>query len=154
MKSRVWVLCGLLLVVGARAEVYRWVDEQGRVHFGDRAPQQVESQKLDYPESVPAARTQSDEQAEAERQERVKRLVRTLEEERLEKEKVAAETKAKEEELEQACIRFANRLKRMDQANLIYDENEDGSIRYYSDDEADHFRASLRQKYEDKCGSR
>ncbi len=32
------VLFGLCYAVGAGAEVFRWVDDRGRVHFGDQPP--------------------------------------------------------------------------------------------------------------------
>lgn len=35
MSKCVLLLSALLLTLGAQAEVHRWVDEQGRVHFGD-----------------------------------------------------------------------------------------------------------------------
>lgn len=39
---RLLVLCGLsLLSTGAWSEIYRWVDEEGRVHFSDRVPPTV-----------------------------------------------------------------------------------------------------------------
>jgi hypothetical protein len=35
----------------AQDEVYRWVDENGVVHFGDRAPQQQEAEVVSIPQS-------------------------------------------------------------------------------------------------------
>lgn len=35
----------------AQDEVYRWVDENGVVHFGDKAPQQQEAEVISIPES-------------------------------------------------------------------------------------------------------
>jgi hypothetical protein len=40
-------LCLLLfLSVTASAGIYRWVDENGKVHFGDRPPQAVETENI------------------------------------------------------------------------------------------------------------
>ena len=39
----------------AKEEVYRWVDEDGVVHFGDRAPQQANAEKIVLPSSPPPA---------------------------------------------------------------------------------------------------
>ena len=35
----------------AQEEVYRWVDENGVVHFGDRAPQQQEAEVVSIPQT-------------------------------------------------------------------------------------------------------
>ena len=35
----------------AQEEVYRWVDENGVVHFGDRAPEQSDAEKVSIPQS-------------------------------------------------------------------------------------------------------
>jgi hypothetical protein len=35
----------------AQNEVYRWVDENGVVHFGDRAPEQKDAEKISIPQS-------------------------------------------------------------------------------------------------------
>ena len=37
----------------AQDEVYRWVDDKGVVHFGDRPPQQADVEKISIPESQP-----------------------------------------------------------------------------------------------------
>jgi len=39
----------------AKEEIYRWVDEDGVVHFGDRAPQQADAEKIVLPSSPPPA---------------------------------------------------------------------------------------------------
>ncbi|MEZ5539069.1 MAG: DUF4124 domain-containing protein [Pseudomonadales bacterium] len=39
------ILLGFLVPV--RAEVYKWVDENGKVHFGDRAPEDKKSESID-----------------------------------------------------------------------------------------------------------
>jgi len=46
-----WQVFGLLLccvlAAGARADVYRWTDAQGRVHFGDRPPAGAASEPVE-----------------------------------------------------------------------------------------------------------
>lgn len=36
--NRLFVLCCLLFACAAQAEIYKWVDDQGKVHFGDSPP--------------------------------------------------------------------------------------------------------------------
>lgn len=55
-------LCLAMLTVAADAngQVYRWVDENGVVHYGDRAPQGVEATRVGVnPNTVPIARPES-----------------------------------------------------------------------------------------------
>jgi hypothetical protein len=58
---RAWglCLCGLLAATGAwSAEVYRWTDAQGRVFYGDRAPEERKASAkvvaIEQPPPVPA----------------------------------------------------------------------------------------------------
>jgi len=45
---RAWpIIVGLLLSVSASAEVFRWVDEDGGVHFGDQPPVSVEVDRME-----------------------------------------------------------------------------------------------------------
>jgi hypothetical protein len=52
-----WLLA-LLWAGVAQAEIYRWIDDQGRVHFGDRRPDdaQVETVEIEPETGVPAGR--------------------------------------------------------------------------------------------------
>jgi len=38
MKRAAWLLIAVLAATGAQAQYFRWVDEQGKTHFGDRPP--------------------------------------------------------------------------------------------------------------------
>jgi len=45
---KMFLLSMLLLVgVSAQAEVYKWMDENGKVHFGDRAPAEKKVEAID-----------------------------------------------------------------------------------------------------------
>jgi hypothetical protein len=39
-------LAGLLTAVAATAEIYRWTDENGRVHFSDKPPRDQQAEKI------------------------------------------------------------------------------------------------------------
>ncbi len=47
LKAKIVLWCVLLLCVPVRAEVYRWVDDNGKVHFGDRAPAEKKAEAID-----------------------------------------------------------------------------------------------------------
>ncbi len=43
---RYLLLILLLVVLPGSAEIYRWVDERGKVHFGDRAPEDKSAERV------------------------------------------------------------------------------------------------------------
>lgn len=135
----------------ANAEVYRWVDANGRVHFGDRAPADRKAEALDMPQAdKDAAATQDvSEQELRERQERVSRV---LEEERLEKEQQKAALKQQEAEKAVYCERFRNRMERLEASSQVYSENQDGTVKYWKDKDADSYKAKQRAQYQAECG--
>ncbi|MDX1695120.1 MAG: DUF4124 domain-containing protein [Ketobacteraceae bacterium] len=148
--SSVLSLVTLLTWCGtAQAEVYRWTDENGKVHFGDRPPGHVDAETLDMPESrsSPAVPAVTDEQ----RLERHRRLVEALEEERKLKEQEKQEQKEKEEKLAAYCQRLLGEVKDSERINRYYRYNEQGERTYMSDDEADSYREKIRSTYEKRC---
>jgi hypothetical protein len=150
LKS-LFVACVLMLALPAVAfsQVYRWVDSQGRVHFSDKAPpdQKVDTVALPEVEATPSA----DVLPEADALERQRRLVQVLEEERLERERLKAEAKAEAEKKAAYCERFKNRLERMESASLLYSENDDGTVKYWKDQDADRFKREQRALFQQEC---
>lgn len=144
------ILVAVMLSVTAQAEVYRWVDDNGRVHFSDKAPVGGKAQAMDLPTAKDEPGTPD--LSEFERMQRQKKLVKMLEEERLAKEEQRAKLAQEAEERAQYCTRFKNRLSYLDQYTHFYDEKEDGTREYMSDQEADAYRTKLKQKYRDECG--
>jgi hypothetical protein len=53
----------LILFAGvANAEIYKWTDENGQVHFGDKAPQKAKIEKIEmdpFPEAAKPLSTES-----------------------------------------------------------------------------------------------
>jgi hypothetical protein len=50
-KGNLTALLLLLFVGGAVAAVYKWMDESGRVHYGDQPPAGSDAQSIALPES-------------------------------------------------------------------------------------------------------
>jgi uncharacterized protein DUF4124 len=80
-KSKFILLLLALLATIAVAQIYKWVDEKGRVHFGDQPPESSSVEELELPQGPSA-----EEVAQAQREAR----------ERLEAQKLAGESKASE----------------------------------------------------------
>lgn len=54
MKHAAWFWAGLFAVATAQAQYYRWVDEQGKVHYGDRPPPAMAGKAQVMRHGVPA----------------------------------------------------------------------------------------------------
>ncbi len=150
MKAVILFISFAVFSISAAAQVYTWKDANGQVHFSDKAPADKQVQTLDLPVAAPAPDVPD--VGDAERLARQQRLVKALEEERLEKERIKAEAQAEAEKKAAYCERFKNRLARMDSASLLYSENKDGTVKYWEDKDADRFRKEQKARYQQECG--
>jgi len=139
----------IMLALGASgAEIYKWVDEAGRVHFGDRPPAEgAEPVELDV-SPAPAAPAPSD----AERAEKRRRLLEAFAKERAEKE--AAIEQAKQEKAERAanCARARERLRKVREATYLYDYDESGNRVIFSDEQREEATRQAKAEVERWCG--
>lgn len=152
--TRVWLLVGLLVAVPVQAELYKWTDAQGRVHFTDKKPEgngKVETLKTPQRQSQggdgEAASATRDSTSVLDRQ---KRMADILAQEREQRE--AAEAKKRKDEVarQQKCHEARDYRRNADGARL-YDINQKGE-RVYMDDKAHaaHMR-ELDQAIKDLC---
>lgn len=139
----------LILPVLGYGEVYRWVDANGKVHFSDRAPTGQKTETINLP--PPKDNQQGEVVSDEERRLRQKKLVKMLEEERLAKEQAKKEAEQQAAEKATYCERLKNRLSYLDRYTHIYEENEDGTRKYMSDEEMDAYRAEYKEKYRREC---
>ena len=68
MKLRIRLLILGLAAIAASAEIYKWVDEEGKIHFGDKAPESAEVEELELPKGPTEAESK---QAQREFQEQI-----------------------------------------------------------------------------------
>ena len=152
LRSRCWghvvaiaggaVLLGILSSVNAAGGIYKWVDEAGKVHYGDRPPAGDDSETVQVEREDPAA-----EAAAQERNSNQKRLLEVMEVERKEREARNAERVQKRDDAErrsQQCKAAAKQLRELRDANWIWLEKEDGGRRILTAEE----RASAEEKLE------
>lgn len=129
------------------AEVYRWVDEDGRTHFGDRPPTQAASQEVKV-ESAPARVDNS----ARDRQQKVNAFLEQKQQER--DQQRAADAKAEKRAAKRAeqCTKLRARLKHMDSISTFYNLNEQGERVFVSESENTRIRERFRKKVEESCG--
>lgn len=124
------VLTLILVLAGsvATAEVYRWTDADGNVHYGDRPP----ATGID-PHSVPLRPAPAREPDHAQRRLKQRRLLEAFEAERAEREQAADEAEAASREHRRNCEKVRRDLARFDRANIVYTTDEAGARIYMSD---------------------
>ena len=131
------ILALTMVATPATADVYKWVDAEGKVHYGDRPPSSgQESQSLSL--TPPPGRDGE----QRERSRRQRRLLDAFEAERAEQ----GEAEAAEAKRERAhrCEQARRALVNFERANIVYTTEDNGTRTYLSDEERRRAAADTR----------
>ncbi|MDX1432679.1 MAG: DUF4124 domain-containing protein [Gammaproteobacteria bacterium] len=124
----------VLLVLGclpaAAVEVYKWVDDAGRVHYTDRVPEGAPA-----PDTVELEERPTLGPDQRLRHDRQRKLLEAFEAERREREAAEARATAEAEQRRARCDRARRQLAAVERASLVYTRDESGARRYMSDEE-------------------
>jgi hypothetical protein len=138
----------LVLAAPATAELYKWTDSNGRVHFSDTAPaQKQKAEVLKAPVAIPPGAPSSPAATapgtdDADRRMRERRLTEAWRQEAEQKERDAAEAAAKQAERAAKCADLRNSLQAAE-GRPVYITNANGEKEFL--DEA------TRRQYTDKA---
>jgi len=135
----------LLLVGAAHAEVYKWTDDRGKVHYSDQPVEN--SQQLQVNESRSPAPAVSSEQ----REERRRKLLQALEEDRANREQQKEKQKQVAARRQRQCVLAKDRLKNYEGANTLYDLDSKGNRVTLSDAQRKKAIDQLRSQIEQNC---
>lgn len=121
------VFAGLLgfTSCAALAQVYKWVDEQGQVHYGARPPAGQSADQVRIQAAPPP------DPHLQQRLERSKKQQQSWAEERQEKNEQKAEAAQAAAKREQRCKQARSRLSGLQQSSRIYTTDPDGKRQYY-----------------------
>lgn len=128
MKSSVVLAASLALALPAAAQVYKWVDEKGRTHYGEKPPEGVKAVEMGapVPPSDPAAKAPDWKQKELDsRRNRIERDGKEA------KEKDRAERT--EANRSARCEEARRRLEALQQEMRVFSRNEKGEKVYLED---------------------
>ena len=117
----------VLFALPAQAEIYKWTDEKGNVHYGDKPI--VNSEEILIPEKI---NVQSRVTMQ-EREEKRKRLLESFAEDRADKKEQQEKLEIKKTKLNRQCITARDRLKTYQKSSRLYDLNEKGERVILSD---------------------
>jgi hypothetical protein len=145
---------GLLAVVSLGAgpvsatDVYRWTDENGVVHFGERPPQ-VGGERIELRQQPGQAKDLD--AAAADRRQRQQRLLDAYSYERSRKKQQQAEVEAAEARDARRCDRLKRHWRSLSWGGPVYYGQDDGGRRYLSESERNAEKRTVRQTYEASC---
>ncbi len=153
MKALIGVV--LLLLVSAASSggergFYRWVDDQGRVHFGDRPPV-GQGQALSLPAGKTPPVDTDQRQRDAERRKARQRLLDVYEEERRSGELARQKAQQQAAKRQQRCLQARRKVSTYERSQALYDRQPDGSRRYLSGPERRAEIEDARQHVEQWC---
>jgi len=141
MKFKFLVLC-LFIPCTTFGGIYKWVDDQGQTHYGER-PTVQSSEKIVIPKRTITPKAQT---TEKQRLENVKKWVNVRQQERETAKQEKAERKKK-------CDKLRRELKDIEQDGIAwYQLNEAGEREYYSDEEIDAGKSKMRGIIKKNCG--
>lgn len=129
----------LLLPGLAAAEIYRWTDAQGQVHFGQRPGAGAEQIEV-KPQVV---------ERDQAREERTARFYEARREERDQASVKEAERQAKHEK---ECRGLRSQLAELEKSGRYYSKDAKGEPVFYSDTEIDTARNQLATRVTERCG--
>ena len=139
--------CIVLILVssGVTAEIYKWVDENGKTHYGDKPPDKdAENIKLkSAPKTDPAQNS---------RQEKQRRLLQLLEDDRKAAKQKKADEKAEKLARMEKCAEARKDLQQVQNASFLYKKSEDPrNPKVYSEEERRQITLGLENDIKKWC---
>lgn len=136
------------------SDIYKWTDAEGNVHYGDRAPGNVDAERVDI-QSRPTNRAEVTARVEARREARERLLT---EQESRQAQEAGSEISPEEqkrlaEERAQKCQMYKDRLQTFVQSRRLYRQDENGERVYLDEQEMQAARENVQNKVQEFCGS-
>ncbi len=136
-----------LAPTGAAAEVYKWVDEDGKVHYGDAPPTQGNSATIRT--DPPPSDTAVDQSRN--RLDTLREQAAVLNKEREEREKKKEANEQEKTEQRQRCLQAKNDLRVAEFDGRVFHWDEQGNRVYLEDDERAAKRARAQKEVDTYC---
>lgn len=143
------VTAGLLVSVIAQADIYRWQDAAGTVHYSDTPPEGVNAVLVDI-QSSPTDKARIAEQRRATiGAQQARKLIEA--EQQYEGDEQAATEEEQRKAREDACLQARERLERYNASPRLYQELEDGEREWLTEEQANQARERAAKSVADLC---
>lgn len=144
------IILFLLLPLATDAAVYKWVDDEGNVHYGDR-PVEAEPSVEMHVDDVATEPSYRDHDDAMTREEKRERLLQSMEEDRLEKQEQREQQQAVKQQNRKKCNRYRDKMRHYERARGIYRLDKDGNRVYMSDNDRARATKNLQKKIKKYC---
>lgn len=142
---RIFSIAFLLFASPCSAEIFKWYDEKGQVHYGDKPVNNSQPVEIDDRSFSGAMDTS------ARRSEQRQKLLDAMEEDRQKKNKEQAKQEKQEAKNKRQCIRARDRLLRFEKAGSLYNLDENGNRVTLSEEQKKKTIEDLRKNIELHC---
>ena len=132
----------------AKNEVYRWVDENGVVHFSDRADGQANAEQVDIQKS-PSSSSLPSSSSVSSNADQQPSYADQLRNERAEKRREAAE---QQRAIAAGCAQRRQLVARLEPSTRVMVEHEDGTVTRMDDNERLETLGEAKAYIAEKCG--
>lgn len=154
LKLRSLKLLPLLLILcavsaAAQAQFYKWVDENGKVHFSDQPPRKKPAEKLEL-KGIPKTGNQ-DAPSEAQRRERQQQLLKSMEKDRKAIEQRRAQERQDKKDKAALCQRLKKKKEKALWATHFYTVDKNGEHIYDDEKTAEAKRKAAVDAYDKNC---
>lgn len=150
-RQKLFILAASVVALSSpafAAEIYKWVDAEGNVHYVDRPSGNPTEQRLDI-----ATRRTDNAAVRASVQARLDRQSARQEarEQAAEAERAAIDAQAEREERSRQCQMYRDRMESYLQSRRLYREDEAGERVYLDESETLEARAKVQEKIQEYC---
>jgi len=138
------VMVALMYVQPVSAEIYKWIDAEGKTHYGDQPGKQAQQLELDTTKKGHINTGES-------REEKRQKLLDAMSEDRARENEEKEKRLAKQKKSERQCAWATDRLKRYERASYLYDLDKDGNRVAMSNEERSKRTEDLRKNISRHC---
>ncbi len=138
------VLGLMLLSGGSSAQMYKWTDANGNVHFSDKPQPNAQKLEIRTPGSSGIGTSNRQQRSQQE-------LLKDLEYSRRQREQEAARSAQQRQQQEQRCVQLRNRLRTYEDVDYVFYRDESGNKKRLSSDHKKQEEQKLRKQIEENC---
>ncbi len=138
----------LILPASALSEIYKWVDQKGRTHYGEKPPARTHSEQLHI---KPSSSPPDGHVSQQEYKSRQRNLLRAYEEERLQREDNRLKAKQDKERRIRQCSAARDRQRMTAGRYRLYDYDKQGNRVYLDAQAIDRTRATADREVKRLC---
>jgi len=146
MHKYILTLFLFLSTSASQAEIYKWVDDEGKIHYGDKPSINSDSEALDV--NIDKSGNQDSTKHRKDRQEK---LLESLEESRKRKEEAAEKKKKDIESQKRKCALAKRTLKGYERAGYLYGLDKEGNKVIRTNEEREKATEAQRKKVKKLC---